>query len=82
MNSKTLTANRKSPINGSERKREIETVKDKIGNYRKLMDKKINEISNSNLNKTLNKSNLVESSNDRSISNHSTMNKEKSNLFA
>jgi hypothetical protein len=68
---------RKIPLSS----RKVEDSKDKIEHYRKLIDKKIGEISNSSINKNLNKSSITGTtpdSNNRSSSNHSFLTKDKS----
>jgi hypothetical protein len=79
---KPITARKIHPAS-TERKRAPDSIKEKIEQYKKIIDKKINEISNSSNLKGLNKSALAgvdfhNTTNDRNISHHSILTNNKS----
>ena len=73
---------RKTQAASTERKRPTDGVKEKIEHYKKIIDRKIIEISNSN-NRGLNKSALAGvdlNTNERNSSHHSLLTNNKSKL--
>jgi len=85
---KSALTSRKSPLPVTERKREdgssihnMQNMQNKIEHYKKIIDKKINEMTTNAGNKTMNKSQLgvdnTHLTNDRSSSNHSFITKDK-----